>query len=190
MKTDFVWPHLERQGLHLQPLITADAGLFWQKVDGDRFHLSTWLPWVEKWKGKGHACAWVEAEILQAELGNGGTWALRSEQGLHGALSVHWIQWEHRCASLGWWLFSDSTGRKIMGNSLDIAVEWLFGTLQLRRLEASCAEENHASNRLALSLGFVQEGRRREAEFLHGKFLNHNSFSLLQGEWEQARTRR
>ena len=58
--------------------------------------------------------------------------------------------------------------------------------MQLHRIEAQIHPENAASLKLARGLGFVQEGRAREAGFWQGQHHDLLQFGLLRQDWPLA----
>jgi RimJ/RimL family protein N-acetyltransferase len=55
--------------------------------------------------------------------------------------------------------------------------------LNLRRLSSAVVEFNKRSIRMHEKLGFVEEGRRRKATYVNGRFWDDLVFGLLREEW-------
>jgi ribosomal-protein-alanine N-acetyltransferase len=60
-----------------------------------------------------------------------------------------------------------------------------FKALNLHRIYCGTFENNTAMQHLALSLGMVQEGVRREAAFKNGSYLDIIEFGVLKSDYEQ-----
>jgi ribosomal-protein-serine acetyltransferase len=165
--------------VQIRPLKEKDAGVFFRLVEANREHLRQWLPWVDEHTTLGHSRSFLGASEMQLTLRNGGLWGIFLEKELQGTVSLHWIQWEHRSASLGYWLASGSQGKGYARQACGLLLRHAFLDLELHRVEASAAVENGRSLRLLRNLGFQEEGRRRDAEFLHGKYLDHLAFGIL-----------
>lgn len=58
-----------------------------------------------------------------------------------------------------------------------------FEALNLHRIYCGTSVENLPMQRLAASLGFIEEGRRREAMFKRGKFLDVIEYGLLRKDF-------
>ncbi len=58
-----------------------------------------------------------------------------------------------------------------------------FETLGMHRLQIKAIAENERAIHLYASLGFTQVGREREAQFLHGRFIDEIEWDLLENEW-------
>ena len=60
-----------------------------------------------------------------------------------------------------------------------------FGTLNLHRIYLGTSTENLPMQRLALSMGFSLEGRRREALFKDYRYWDILEYGLLRQEWQK-----
>ena len=59
-----------------------------------------------------------------------------------------------------------------------------FDILNLHRVECSVADTNEAMNKLAQKLGMFEEGRRLQALFLNGEFVDSVEYGLLASDWQ------
>ena len=75
--------------------------------------------------------------------------------------------------------------RGIMVQALERLLTDLFERTELRRLEARCAVDNHASMRVLDRLGFRREGCLREFFMLRGEPVDNYLYALLRDDWEQ-----
>ena len=73
-----------------------------------------------------------------------------------------------------------------MSEALSAALAWGFEQMMLNRIEAQIHPDNAASLKLARELGFVQEGRAREAGYWKGQHHDLLQFSLLRKDWAPA----
>ncbi|MEZ4223852.1 MAG: GNAT family protein [Polyangiaceae bacterium] len=64
-------------------------------------------------------------------------------------------------------------------------LDYAFDNLNLNRVELSLLASNARAKRLYDSLGFVQEGVQRQAQFKNGEYLDVILMSLLRDEWTQ-----
>jgi len=163
----------------LRALSEKDSKAFFALVEGSRAHLNEWLPWVESHTSVEHSEAFLSAAEMQFEMENGGFWGIFAGKVLMGCVALHWIQWEHAFTSLGYWLGKPYLRQGFACEACQLLVKHCFDDLKINRIEISVAESNHSSLQLARSLGFLEEGRRRQFERLHGKFQDHIAFALL-----------
>ncbi len=165
----------------------SDAEELLYLVNASRSSLERWLPWVEGFRTLQDACSSISAYEVQRKTGNGGAFGIRrlEDGALAGEFIVQWIDPRNRCASLGYFLGSEFEGNGLAREAGRLVLESLR-TAGIHRVEISAATENAKSNALAESLGFSLEGLARDAEFLHGKFWNHNRWALVLGESSPA----
>lgn len=60
-----------------------------------------------------------------------------------------------------------------------------FSALNLNRIACGTFDDNVAMKRLALYLGMKEEGRRRQAAFKHGRYLDLIEYGVLRSEYEE-----
>lgn len=90
-------------------------------------------------------------------------------------------------ADIGYGLAREHWGRGFMHEALTAVVDYAFGPLGLRRLEADTDPRNHASLRALERLGFVREGLLRE-RWQVGEEISDTAFlGLLAREWRARR---
>jgi ribosomal-protein-serine acetyltransferase len=65
-----------------------------------------------------------------------------------------------------------------------VLVNHAFASFNLHRLTITCATGNLRSRAIPPRLGFVHEGRQRDAEWLYDHFVDHEMYVQLQPEWE------
>jgi RimJ/RimL family protein N-acetyltransferase len=93
----------------------------------------------------------------------------------------------HRGGMLGISILSPFTAKGYGGEMINWALDWSFRRANLHRVELGTWSCNHNAIKLYRSLGFVEEGRAREALILDRKFVDIINFSMLEGEWEKLR---
>ncbi|MHB9288708.1 GNAT family N-acetyltransferase [Halobacteriales archaeon Cl-PHB] len=86
-------------------------------------------------------------------------------------------------ADLAYWILPEHQGEGYGSAALSLLLEYGFLELRLNRVQADCLETNEASRGLLESLGFTQEGRFREREFLDGDYVDVLRYGLLIDEW-------
>ncbi len=60
-----------------------------------------------------------------------------------------------------------------------------FEALNLHRVSCGTFEDNEGMRRLALALGMKEEGRRRQAVFKNGRYVDVIEFGILAEEWRK-----
>ena len=110
---------------------------------------------------------------------------------VHAPDPAGWItlvvaNWEHGLAEIGYALGTIHQRRGLMVEALEGLLTDLFDHTKLRRLEARCAIENRASERVLQKLGFVREGRLRRFFVLRGKPVDNYLYALLREDWTRS----
>ena len=96
------------------------------------------------------------------------------EKDVVGFFKLANINYINRCADAGWDLMPDYRGMGIGKVLVKGGVSFSFGFLNLRRLTAEILVSNVASQKCALSAGFVEEGVKREAVFVRKEYDKNN----------------
>jgi ribosomal-protein-alanine N-acetyltransferase len=101
---------------------------------------------------------------------------------------VGWItlvvaNWEHGLAEIGYALSTRHQRRGIMRRALSPLLDEIFERTSLRRVEARCAVENRASQKILEGLGFEREGLLRHFFVLRGRPIDNYLFALLREDW-------
>jgi RimJ/RimL family protein N-acetyltransferase len=111
----------------------------------------------------------------------------KQEERLVGFLRLIHIQWVH-----GAGLFSLVIGNMqdwdvFAREALDLALNYAFDELNLFRVTARIAEDDHLALELFRQAQFYLEVRQRQAIFRDGRYLDRLSFGMLRPEWEAFR---
>jgi [ribosomal protein S5]-alanine N-acetyltransferase len=87
-----------------------------------------------------------------------------------------------RTCMIGYELHPSQQGHGYMSEAATCCIDWGFQSMVLNRIEAQIHPLNTASLVLAKRLGFIEEGRIREAGFWGGQFHDLLQFSLLKSD--------
>ena len=124
------------------------------------------------------------------QLPNPGTrWGIARREGgpLLGTCGLFAWNRGWRRATLGYELGRVAWGQGYMQEALQAVLGWGFREMGLHRIDACIHPDNTASLKLARKLGFVEEGRLRDAGFWLGQYHDLLQFSLLQPEFQPER---
>lgn len=91
--------------------------------------------------------------------------------------------WEHGLSEIGYALSTPFQGQGVMTAALSQLLPDLLFRSPLERIEARCAFENSASQRVLEKLGFVREGLLRGYFSLRGQRVDHVLFALLKQDY-------
>ena len=93
----------------------------------------------------------------------------------------------HRNAMIGISLADGFRGKGYGGEAINWALDWAFQHLGLHRVAIGAFSFNHNALKLYRKLGFVDEGREREAVYYRRAWHDTVSLSMLEHEWEVLR---
>ena len=68
--------------------------------------------------------------------------------------------------------------------AMEMLVEYGFNTLNLNRIELSVYDFNSRAFKTYQKVGFVEEGRKRQARYHNGKYYNEIFMAILREEWK------
>jgi [ribosomal protein S5]-alanine N-acetyltransferase len=86
--------------------------------------------------------------------------------------------------AIGYGMFAvDMRGKGIMGEAVQLLVDYLFKTMLINRLEIHMHVDHLASEKIALRCGFLKEGVARGASFSRGQHVDIAMYALLRDEW-------
>jgi ribosomal-protein-serine acetyltransferase len=63
-------------------------------------------------------------------------------------------------------------------------VDYAFYEYQLHRVQIRCATGNTKSNAIIERLGFIKEGKTRQAEFLYDLYVDLYIYGMTADEWK------
>jgi ribosomal-protein-serine acetyltransferase len=156
-------------------------------IDSNREHLRKWLLWVDKRKSPDDFDSIIPMWLKNYADNNGFDAGIRYNGRLVGMVGLHYIDWKNRATSIGYFLAEDAQGFGIITRSITAILDYLFTTLKLHRVEIQCAINNHKSIAVPERLMFVKEGIKRDGQFLHDRYEDLVTYSLLASEWEEFR---
>lgn len=110
--------------------------------------------------------------------------ALRADDRIVGTVTLSHVDADNLRAELGYALGRACWGQGLMGEALAALLNFAFGELGLRRLEADVDPRNTASVRTLERLGFQREGYLRERWFVGGEVQDAIFYGLLRREWQ------
>ena len=179
---------LKGRHLYLRPLLAEDA-------DGDYLQ---WFNDEEICRGNSHhviphtkekildyirhAHATSDEFILAIAL---------NENGKHiGNIALQAIDLVYRSADLTIIIGDTSAWGKGYGaEAAGLLVNHGFNAMNLHRISCATFDTNTAMKKLALSLGMREEGRRREAAYKDGKYVDVIEFGMIKPDYDKNRTK-
>jgi ribosomal-protein-serine acetyltransferase len=104
------------------------------------------------------------------------------ENQLCGAIRLNYFEHHNKKVALGYLIDTAHRGKGLVGRSARAMIDFAFNDLSMNRIELRCVPENLASVKVAERLGFVQEGRLRQAEILDQGPVDLLVYALLKSD--------
>jgi ribosomal-protein-serine acetyltransferase len=168
----------------LRQLALSDAEELFAVLNTNRTHLRHWLPWLDRTKSVGDSRQFLTEVVQQAEANHNIHAAILVDGRIVGITSYHRIDWQNRHTAIGYWIAATHEGQGLVTASCQVLVDHAFAALNLHRLVIACATGNARSRAIPPRLGFMHEGRQRDAEWLYDHFVDHEIYVQLQPQWE------
>jgi RimJ/RimL family protein N-acetyltransferase len=116
---------------------------------------------------------------LVIELRQGDFWIPVGNCGFHN------IEWRCRSAEVGIFIGEKQIwGQGVGTEVMKLLVQYGFDTLNLNRIMLDVYETNLRAIRSYEKAGFTLEGRKRQAMYKHGKYMDILQMSVLRQEWQ------
>ena len=112
---------------------------------------------------------------------------LRDDDRMIGSVGLFAFHEQNRLAEIGYALAREHWGRGYMHEALTAAIDYAFGPLALRRIEADTHPRNAASVRTLERLGFAREGLLRERWQVGDEISDSLVWGLLARDWAARR---
>ncbi len=174
-------PPLERLAVSVRPAYARDAALLyhWRSEPSVRQHQP--LSHLSMSQLRSEIAA-QNIESLHQDSGEKFQWIVTAPEPV-GWITLVVANWEHGLAEIGYALGTRHQRRGIMRRALGPLLDDLFARTSLRRLEARCAIDNLASQKVLEALGFEREGLLKQFFVLRGQPVDNYLFALLREDW-------
>ena len=130
--------------------------------------------------------AWAQR---QRAGGQGVAYAIvpRGSDAAIGLFQMRALQQGFANAEWGFLIATEFWGSGMFVDSARLMLEFAFGVIGVRRLEARAASGNGRGNAALRKLGAVREGMLRKSFLRNGEVLDQSMWTLLADEWGAAR---
>ena len=172
---------IETERTRLTPIDPADGPELWAVVDGSRWHLERWLPWVPFNNTPSASQRYAEACAADWDAGRAVRFGVRDKKTseLLGIVGLDACVHIHQSCELGYWLRREALGRGLMTESARACVGFAFQDMHAHRVRCAAASNNFPSLRVIARLNFHFEGVARCAEYVNSRWVDHVLFARL-----------
>ena len=172
---------------YLKMLDLSDVDELFALTDRSRDTLREWLPFVDNERSVKDTEHFVRNAMQQYVDNNGIQAGIYYEGKLAGVIGYHQVNWQHKWTSIGYWLGNDFVGKGLVTNSMKAFIDFAFDYLKLHRIEVRVAVGNIRSRTIPKVLGFNEEGRLRDAEWLYDHYVDQVVYGLTATEWKKIK---
>ncbi len=148
-------------------------------------------PWEPTWRADELTESSFRARVLRAQQEHATGLAMpmllfrKEDMTLLGGLTIGYIRrGAAQSCMVGYWMGEKHAGQGHMLAALRVAIPYIYGGLQLHRIEAACIPDNWKSIRLLEKAGFEREGLLRKYLKINGEWRDHMMFSRLPEDGE------
>lgn len=164
-------------------LQTHHAETIFAKVDENRTHLRTWLPWVDPTKNPEAVRTFIERSLQDFAQHSNPACGIWYQGEFVGGIGMHTIDRKNHATSLGYWLAASHQGKGIVTRACMGMIDYAFHDLNLNRIVIEAAVNNHKSRAIPQRLGFTEEGTLRQSRYLYDRYVDMVQYGLLAEEW-------
>jgi len=175
---------VELSNVHqLRLLRLDDADSLFSLIDANRTYLKRWLSWLNTTQTVDDTRHFIRLTRDRANDNQGFAAAIVYHDSIVGVIGLNGISWSDRKSSIGYWIAEPYQGKGLITTSCKAVLAHAFDVLALNRIAILCATQNLRSQAVPQRLGFVHEGRLRQAQWVYDHFVDHEVFSLLRHDW-------
>src|SRR5262245_24709985 len=169
---------------------TVDVPLLCEAARESSPEASVWLPWCHAHYSMEESLEWILRSCKQWDDRREFHFGIfDSETGAFvGGVGINELKPEHRMGNLGYWVRTTWGCRGIATAAANLAAEFGFEELLLKRIEILVALGNDRSRRVAQKLGATREGVLRERLFINGQMHDAVVFSLIRSSRKKSDT--
>lgn len=160
------------------------AGLY-HAVNRDRIHLSRFLPWTAHMQSVADFSGYIDRCIQTRDDGGEYSFVILENDQVVGRIGLHNFDHQNHYAEIGYWLIRASEGKGIITGGCKLLLDHGFNKLHLQRIAIKAAISNTRSRAIPERLGFQFEGVLRQAELVHGTYLDLSLYAMLRADWQQ-----
>jgi ribosomal-protein-serine acetyltransferase len=185
-----MFEYLIDQDTSLRLFNIKDAEELFRLINRSRNYLREWLGWVDYMQGVDDSEELIQ-DTLNGMIETGGfikAAAIVYKGAIAGKIDYININPYYKIGVIGYWLGEEFQGKGIMAKACREFIAYGFNEVGLNRIEIRVAPENKKSRAVPERLGFTEEGRIRQAEWLYDHYVDHIVYGMLAGEWKETKS--
>ncbi|MDO6389853.1 GNAT family protein [Pontibacter sp. BT731] len=166
----------------LQEAQVSDAAALFQLIDSGRLYLREWLPFIDFSQSAADTKLYLRSVTTPGNLQDQ-VYTIRFQGKVAGIIGYKTIDRVNSKLEIGYWLGEGFQKKGIMIRSCAALIAQAFEQMSMNRIQIKVGVGNSKSSRIPQQLGFKLEGIERDGEWLQGRFIDLEVYSLLKREW-------
>jgi ribosomal-protein-serine acetyltransferase len=170
--------------IELRIATESDAATLFQLVEKNREHLRAWLPWLDETTSIQDEIEFIHGQLIRHQKTDGSLFLIWYQgRTIVGTLSVNQVDHGNQTGWIGYWLDRGHTGKGIMTRAVGAIVDVLLVSCGFNRVVIEIGVGNSASMAIPLRLGFREEGKSIERQWMYDRWVDSLQFAITAREW-------
>ena len=170
--------------IELRIATESDAATLFQLVEKNREHLRAWLPWLDETTSIQDEIEFIHGQLIRHQKTDGSLFLIWYQgRTIVGTLSVNQVDHGNQTGWIGYWLDRGHTGRGIMTRAVGAIVDVLLVSCGFNRVVIEIGVGNSASMAIPLRLGFREEGKSVERQWMYDRWVDSLQYAITAREW-------
>ena len=170
--------------IELRIATASDAATLFQLVEKNREHLRAWLPWLDETTSIQDEIEFIQGQLIRHQKTDGSLFLIWYQgRTIVGTLSVNQVDHGNQTGWIGYWLDRGHTGKGIMTRSVGAIVDVLLVSCGFNRVVIEIGVGNSASMAIPLRLGFREEGKSVERQWMYDRWVDSLQYAITAREW-------
>lgn len=170
--------------IELRIATESDAATLFQLVEKNREHLRAWLPWLDETTSIQDEIEFIHGQLIRHQKTDGSLFLIWYQgRTIVGTLSVNQVDHGNQTGWIGYWLDRGHTGMGIMTRAVGAIVDVLLVSCGFNRVVIEIGVGNSASMAIPLRLGFREEGKSIERQWMYDRWVDSLQYAITAREW-------
>ncbi|MBK8845367.1 MAG: GNAT family N-acetyltransferase [Bacteroidetes bacterium] len=166
--------------IYLESLAQHQAIPLYDLANRNRAYLGKWLPWVEHMHDSSFISNFIKNSLQRYAQGTEEAFVIVFENKIVGRIGLYKIDTYNCACEIGYWIGEEFAGNGIVSDCTKALMQHAHNVYHIHRVEIRCATDNERSKKIPVRLGFALEGTLKDAEKMHGNYLNIEVYAYLQ----------
>lgn len=166
----------------LREIEISDANDIFNIIQNDREYLREWLPFIDLTKKIEDSEAFIRL-VKSKKTEHNEVYVILYNKKIAGLISYKGLDNLNHKVELGYWIAKDQQGKGLVTYACQLLIKNAFDHMGMNRVQIKVGVNNHKSVAIPKRLNFTFEGIERDGEFLNGRYIDLEIYSLLKRDW-------